>query len=44
MLQTKLLLGLNEYVDPAGGEQMYMWDAGTLNLSDLQYFRSVAIF
>lgn len=46
MLLTELLLGLNDSVDPAGCEQMYMWDAGTLDLSGLHYFHShsVAIF
>lgn len=41
LLLTKLLLGVNEYLDPAGHEQMYMWDAGTLDLSGMHYFHSV---
>ena len=36
-LLTQLPLGLNESVDPAGWEQMYMWDAGTLGLSAVNY-------
>lgn len=36
-LLTQLPLGLNESVDPAGCEQMYMWDAGTLGLSAVNY-------
>lgn len=36
-LLAQLPLGLNESVDPAGCEQMYMWDAGTLGLSAVNY-------
>lgn len=38
---TKLLLGVNEFVDLARHEQMYMWDVGTLDLSGMHYFHSV---
>lgn len=36
---------MHESVDPAGREQMYVWDAGTLGMSGMHYVftQSVAI-